>query len=241
MSDRRENSVLFSLRELRSIEEDRVKQEVDAEQARIEAERRAREEEIRRAKEAEEATIRAAEDAVRREREEKERAEREAQLRLQESERRAQIEAATRLEQSRIEAEARAKMEGKKFPTGTVVGVVAGIILLVGGTFGYLIYQKDIEHKREAAQLAAQAAAKEKALIAEKEAAQRKAEAQQRELEAQLAKATTDAERAVIRARMNDQARPHSSGSASKGDSGKAAPKTKIKASGADPLQGLDL
>ena len=42
MSDRRENSVLFSLRELRSIEEDRVKQEYDAEKERIEAERRAR-------------------------------------------------------------------------------------------------------------------------------------------------------------------------------------------------------
>ena len=53
MSDRRENSVLFSLRELRSIEDDRVKQEESAEAARIEAERKAREEEIRRAKEAE--------------------------------------------------------------------------------------------------------------------------------------------------------------------------------------------
>ena len=38
MSDRRENSVLFSLRELRTIEEDRVKQEEEGEKARIDAE-----------------------------------------------------------------------------------------------------------------------------------------------------------------------------------------------------------
>src|SRR5437016_8492169 len=104
MSDRRENSVLFSLRELRTIEDDRVQQEADAEKARIESERRAREDEIRRAKEAEESKVRAAEDKIRREQEERERVERERELRLKEPERRAQIEAASRLEQHRIEA-----------------------------------------------------------------------------------------------------------------------------------------
>src|SRR5207245_1302589 len=55
---RRENSLLISLKELRDIEEDRVKEEEDAVRAREDAERRAKEEAIRRAKEAEEAKIR---------------------------------------------------------------------------------------------------------------------------------------------------------------------------------------
>ena len=124
MAERRENSVLFSLNELRNIESDRVRGEEEAERARIEAERRAREDEIRRAKEAEEAKRRAEEDRVRRDIEEKERIVRENELRLKESERRAQIEAAAKLEQARIEAEARARIEGKKFPTTQVVAGV---------------------------------------------------------------------------------------------------------------------
>src|SRR5436309_2015720 len=43
MSDRRENSVLFSLKELRRIEDDRVRREQDELTARLEAERAAKE------------------------------------------------------------------------------------------------------------------------------------------------------------------------------------------------------
>lgn len=242
MSDRRENSVLFSLRELRSIEEDRVKQEESAEQARIAAERLAREQEIQRAKEAEEAKIRAAEEKVRREREEKERIERESALRLQESERRAQIEAATRLEQSRIEAEARAKVEGKKFPTGLVVGSILGLIVIAGGTMFYMVQQHNIELAKQQAAANAQREAERKALIAEREADRKRFEAQQAELQAQLDKASNDVERAEIRRKMVAASQAHESKhTASAKPSEPKASKPKIKSNTTDPLGGLDL
>src|SRR6266568_1780172 len=143
MAERRENSVLFSLNELRNIEQDRVRGEEEAEQARIEAERRAREEEIRRAKE----------ERVRRDIDDKERIVRESELRLKESERRAQIEAAARLEQARIEAEARARIEGKKFPTTQVVAGVVGLVVLAGSIMGYLVYNHSQELTRTQAEL----------------------------------------------------------------------------------------
>ena len=56
MAEQKESSVLFSLKELMSLEEDRIKQEEDdrkrkeqaEQQARLDAERRAREEEVER-------------------------------------------------------------------------------------------------------------------------------------------------------------------------------------------------
>ena len=55
MSERpRENSVLFSLRELRRIEDDRVKKEQEAARAKAEAERQAKEAADRAARDAEE-------------------------------------------------------------------------------------------------------------------------------------------------------------------------------------------
>src|SRR5579864_7160734 len=152
MAERRENSVLFSLNELRNIEQDRVRSEEEAERQRIEAERRAREEEIRRAKEAEEAKRRAEEDRVRKEIEDKERVHREGELRLKESERRAQIEAAAKLEQARIEAEARARIEGKKFPTTQVVGGIIALVLFAGSVMGYLVYNHNQELARAQAE-----------------------------------------------------------------------------------------
>src|SRR3954471_20210058 len=192
MAERRENSVLFSLNELRNIESDRVRGEEDAERARIEAERRAREDEIRRAKEAEEAKRRAEEDRVRREIEDKERIVRENELRLKESERRAQIEAAAKLEQARIEAEARARIEGKKFPTTQVVAGVIGLVVLAGATMGYLVYnhnQELVRTQQEAAQRLDEA---QKKAQAERLAEERKLQAQLTDLQAQLDKASND-------------------------------------------------
>ena len=51
MSDRHENSVLVALRELRGIEDDRVKREQEEQRARIEGERLAKETAERRARE----------------------------------------------------------------------------------------------------------------------------------------------------------------------------------------------
>jgi hypothetical protein len=240
MAERRENSVLFSLRELRNIEDERVKGEEEAERARIEAERRAKEEAIRRAKEEEERKVREAEDRVRREREEKERAEREAQLRLQESERRAQIEAAAKLEQARIEAEARARMEAKKFPVGMVVGGVIGVLVLFGGVFGYYIHEKNIEHEQQLAAQQAQAQAEQKRIQAESAPAEASFNIQIAHMQDQLVKGSHDAERAQIRAKMLAAQETHHrpSSSSSKHEE---KPKKSLNTNTSDPLGGLGL
>jgi colicin import membrane protein len=244
MAERRENSVLFSLNELRNIEQDRVRTEEETERARIEAERRAREEEIRRAKEAEEAKRRAEEDRIRRDIEEKERVVRENELRLKESERRAQIEAAARLEQARIEAEARARIEGKKFPTTQVVAGVIGLVVLAGGLMSYLVYNHNQELARTQAELTRKADEERKQLQAEKLAEERKLQAQLADLQGQLDKASNDAERAQIRAKMMAasaaKARPAGSTKTASSKSGESGKKPAIKDTN-DPLGGLGL
>jgi colicin import membrane protein len=244
MAERRENSVLFSLNELRNIESDRVRGEEDAERARIEAERRAREDEIRRAKEAEEAKRRAEEDRIRRDIEEKERIVRENELRLKESERRAQIEAAAKLEQARIEAEARARIEGKKFPTTQVVAGVIGLVVLAGATMGYLVYNHNQELQRTQIEAAQRLEAAQKQAAAERAAEEHKLQGQLTELQAQLDKASNDAERAQIRAKMiqTQQAKARPAPSESKSSKTKKAKSSKpaIKDTN-DPLGGLGL
>ncbi len=246
MAERRENSVLFSLNELRNIETDRVRGEEEAERARIEAERRAREDEIRRAKEAEEAKRRAEEDRVRRDIEEKERVVRENELRLKESERRAQIEAAAKLEQARIEAEARARIEGKKFPTTQVVVGVIGLVVLAGATMGYLVHNHSEELARQQTEMAQKADQERKALVAQQQLEQAKLNHELEELKGQLDKATNDAERAQIRAKMAataaSKSRPVASRSESRSESRSHSESKKpaIKDTN-DPLGGLGL
>jgi colicin import membrane protein len=243
MAERRENSVLFSLNELRNIEQDRVKSEEEAERARIEAERRAREEEIRRAKEAEEAKVRAEQERQRREIEEKDRIAREHDLRLKESERRAQIEAAAKLEQARIEAEARARIEGKKFPTTQVVGGVIALVVIAFAVMAYLVHSHNEELARTQAELQAKADAERKQLVAQQEADRQKLESQLSALQGELSKAKTDEERAKIRARMNEASAAAAKHSRpAKGGDEKAAPKKgpAVKDTN-DPLGGLGM
>jgi colicin import membrane protein len=242
MAERRENSVLFSLNELRNIEQDRVRGEEEAERARIEAERHAREEEIRRAKDAEEAKRRAEEDRVRREQEERDRIVREEELRLKESERRAQIEAAARLEQARIEAEARARIEGKKFPTTQVVAGVIALVVLAGSIMGYLVHNHNEELARTQAELTQKAEQERKALMAQDEARQAALQKQLHELQGQLDKAQTDAERAQIRAKIAAAAASSSHSShSSHAKSERKAKSPTVNTNSNDPLGGLGL
>jgi hypothetical protein len=242
MAERRENSVLFSLRELRNIEDERVKGEEEAEQARMEAERRAKEEAIRRAKEEEERKIAEAEERVLRDRQERDRHEREQQTRLQESERRAQIEAAAKLEQARIEAEARARMDAKKFPIGAVVGGVIGLIVLAGGIMGYLVHEHNVELAQQQHELQAKADADRKKIEAEAAAQSAALKKELEELQGQLDKASNDAERAQIRAKMLAAQSTHAKPAASsKKGTGDAPKKAGIKTDTSDPLGGLGL
>ncbi|MBK9031650.1 MAG: hypothetical protein IPL61_10000 [Myxococcales bacterium] len=179
--EKRENSVLFSLRELRTIEESRVKEEesaaVEVEQARI----RARLEAERRVKEEEDAKVRAAEEAARHEREMTEMRLREEQMRIQETEARARAEHQAQLEASRLqhEMEIRRVEASKKRPTWLVITV--GVAVVAAAIAIFVTVQKiNAKDKADQDRRAAQAE-KEKA-----EEAKKAAEKAQRDLEVEV-------------------------------------------------------
>ena len=139
MSDagKRESSVLFSLRELQRIEQDRVQEEVDRKRQEQEEKRLAAEEAERQ---------RAAEEAARVEqerlaREQQKRAEKEAAHRLKEAEARARVAAEAELERQRLdqELELRRQEVSRKRPTG-LIAIVTILVLVVSG-LGYWAYQ----------------------------------------------------------------------------------------------------
>jgi hypothetical protein len=240
MAERRENSVLFSLRELRTIEEDRIRGEEEAERARIDAERRAREDEERRRREAEEAKIRAEQDRIRHEQSERERIAREEDLRLKESERRAQIDAAARLEQTRIEAEARARMDAKKFPMGAVVGGVAALVVVAGIVMGILVHNHNEELRRQQLELQAKADTERKQLEAAAAAQKAVVDKQLKALQDELDKTQDEAQKAKIRAQMAATQHASTPKVAKKSDEAAKVSKPKIKQSDTnDPLGGL--
>jgi hypothetical protein len=143
----RESSVLFSLNELASIENQRQKDEADAVRARADAEARARREEadaeVRRQREHEERLRRiAAEEAIERARHE-ERVQAAEQSARQETERRQQLQAElAEVQRSRRELELRAALSGPA-RTGRLVGLVVAAVVVVGGALGFLMWRSD--------------------------------------------------------------------------------------------------
>jgi len=134
-SDRAENSVLFSLRELRRFEDERLKAEADARraqaeaerQARVEAEQRARDEETRRAREEEERRRRAESEREARQREDR--------LRLEEAERRARVAGELELRERQLLEEQRQRhAQGRRFGRSAATAAAAALLLVaVGG------------------------------------------------------------------------------------------------------------
>ena len=135
----RENSVLFSLRELRGIEDDRVKQEEEAVRAKVAADVRAKEDAVRREKEDDERKARDDQERMIRLQHEKERQLREEQLKLEAEKHKTQVDAQARLEETRIQAEIHAKAHAKKAPVGAIVGGVVGTVVLAGAVLGYVL------------------------------------------------------------------------------------------------------
>jgi hypothetical protein len=161
MAEKRENSVLFSLRELKNIEEDRVREEDDAQKARADAEHAAREAELRRQADERARMERDAQEAEERRLMEIERQRREEGLRLEEGERKARVEAQMKLEESRLkmEIEARAVHGARKKPVGLIA--VAVVLFLAVGGLGIFAYNKHLENEKKNADiLLAQADAK---------------------------------------------------------------------------------
>ena len=130
-SDRTESSVLFSLRELRRLEDERVRAEADARRAKAEAERRARAEAEQRGREEQARRVR--EDEERRQRAE---SEREDRLRVEEVERRARVEGEIQLrERQRLEEQRQRQLQGRRVGRSAwmAAAVVTTLCLTVGG------------------------------------------------------------------------------------------------------------
>ena len=248
MSERRENSVLFSLKELRRIEDDRVKREEDEAKARVEAERAAKEASVRRAREEEEQKRRDEEDRLRRIEEQKEAQLREEQLRLQESERRQRVEGELRLQEERMRLELQSRKSSS--PVKAVVSVAA-VLVVVAGALGWRMYS---QHQAEMAV----ASAERSRLEADAKAAQlefdKKMVAIQKEMNAKLNAVHTEEERARIRAEAADRAEAarqdvarratHKIGAKGAGDATTTpVPYRKIEKKNIkdDPLEGLKL
>jgi hypothetical protein len=158
--EKRENSVLFSLRELRQIEESRVQEEEHAvrtaEQARIAAAQEAE----RKRREAEEAKIRAEREEVLRIEMAREGAEREARMRVESAEAMERQRSQAALEQQRLahEMELRRAEVAKKRPTWMLV-VTGGALVL---TIGLVIFAVQRKHESDVAKAAAALAEQEK-------------------------------------------------------------------------------
>jgi hypothetical protein len=195
MSERRENSVLFSLKELRNIEDGRVKKEKEEAEARVASERAAKEAAERAVRDAEERKIREEQDRLRRIEEDKENREREEQMRLQEAERRARVEGEVRLQEERLRLEVQAKHQ-QKSPLKAILGV-AGVLVIVAGGLGYKMYT---DHQAEIAAANRRLADAEEAARAAKAELEAKLAANQKDMDDKLAKAQTEAEKAQIRA-----------------------------------------
>jgi len=217
-SEKRENSVLFSLRELRSIEESRVKEEEDAAKQAEEARIRARMDEEKRRADAEEAEKQRQLEAARLERETAEARVREEGLRIQETEARARAEHQANLEAQRLahEMEIRKTEASKKRPVALVVAMLLFAVITVGAVL-FMIQRSnekaEADKKRREAEIAAE---KDREIAKQKDqetrelkatvdaliAAQKDLDNQMRESERQLAAATSQADRDKVAARQ---------------------------------------
>jgi colicin import membrane protein len=141
--EKRENSVLFSLRELKQIEEKRVAEEEQAAREQEMARIRAKEDDERRRRDADEAKVRAAQDEERRIREAAEQRAREDAMRLQEAEVRARQDAQAALEAQRLqqELEIRRTEANKKRPI-KLIALFATILVAGAGYFAYTQIKK---------------------------------------------------------------------------------------------------
>src|SRR5688500_2053360 len=134
--EKRENSVLFSLRELRQIEENRVQEEEHAVRSAEEARARAQAEAERRRLDEEQAKINAEREHLRQIEEAKLAAEREARMRVESAEASERARQQAALEQSRMqqEMELRRAEIAKKRPTWmlavTGLALVAAVALI---------------------------------------------------------------------------------------------------------------
>jgi colicin import membrane protein len=185
--ENRENSVLFSLRELRDIEHDRVRAEQERRRQAVEAERRRIEDERLRL----EAERQRREQEERMRLEEQERQRREEELRLQAAEQHARIAALAAIEQQRMENEMELRRQeiSRKRPTWLLA--VVGVLIVLGGSLGVWARQTAVDG--EQVQLHNRELAAEIDML----------EVQMKDVRARLAAATTAEARAAAQAQLD--------------------------------------
>lgn len=171
--EKRENSVLFSLRELRQIEENRVKEEEHAVRSAAEARAAAAQDAERKRREAEETKLRSERDAILQIETARENAERDARMRVESAEAMERQRNQAALEQQRLqhEMELRRAEVAKKRPTWMLV--VTGFALVAA--IGLVFFAVQRKHESDAAELSAKQAEDErvKAVAIAKEAKER--------------------------------------------------------------------
>ncbi|RYE85339.1 MAG: hypothetical protein EOO75_17070 [Myxococcales bacterium] len=254
-SEKQESSVLFSLKELMNLEEDRLRQE---EQDR----KRLVEDEDRRRREEEQAKMRSEQERLQQEEERR----RQDDLRRREDETRLEGIRQAEIEKKRIEAERAAQLEamskqqeharqlaliqqdqGKKKLRNTLIGVGVGSALLIGGL---VVLGVNKSKENEAQQLAAQQELQRKNEEAEK-AKKDAEEAQKRitQLMDDLRNAKDETTRAALAAKLTEAQNslnkpaagvggPRPAGAKPGGDTGGPAKPAKACPPG-DPLCGL--
>ncbi len=159
--EQRDNSVVFSLRELQKIEEQRVEEETQAALQSAEEIRAAKEAEELAAKQAEEAAIRAEREAEAARLAAIQERNRQEAMQLQAEETRARVAAETKLAQQRAaEEQVIKKTEAKKKRPWPLMALAAILAVAVGGT-AYYAFSKAAENER----ISEQNAAKERKLL----------------------------------------------------------------------------
>jgi colicin import membrane protein len=252
--EKQESSVLFSLKELMNLEEDRIKQEDDDAKQRADEERRRLDMEAQRKREEEEARVAAEQERRRledsRQREESTRLEaiRQAEIekRRIEAERAAQLEAMSKQQEHQRQLAMIQQDEGKKKLRNTLIGVGVGSVLLIGGGLG--VYFGKIKPEADAKQAAIEAqsrADKEEAEKSKRDAAD--AQAKVMALMDDLKNAKDDASRKELAQKLADAQADAAKKAKAVGGGGTGGPKTDTgggskpasKCPPGDPLCGL--
>ena len=169
-SDPSENSVLFSLKELRRLEDERVNAEAAARRAQEEAARRVKAEAEQRARDEEARRVREEEERRQRAESEREARQREDRLRVEEAERRARVEGELKLRvQQRLDEQRQRPLQERRFERSPWMAVAAGatlFLVLGGGLALWTSRQHQAEKKALERQLARQSEQAQAAQVA---------------------------------------------------------------------------
>jgi len=240
MGERREDSVLLALNELKKIQDERRQEEEDEERRKEEGLKLAREAEVRRAVEEEERKKREEQDRIKREAEEKARQEREERMKVAaaaaEAEARERVKADHDLNLHKASLDAQHKKKVPWMPIGIIGGVAVAVVATLLYNMG-----KEKEKLQEIAEDQARQAQKAQEENERLTGLIEQGEQRARELEAKLAGATTDEERRKIKQQIDSERNRLKN--LRRGPRAPAAPAKKpgiqIKGDLNDPLEGL--